>query len=1152
MKKFFFNWWTVSLVTAVLLALCLCLALPIFVHFLRPWWARLLLGVFVFGVWGVFALLRVLKARRADAAIAKELATPEPGSAEVAAVTKRMAEALTALRGASGGKRDYLYTRPWYMIIGPPGAGKTTALINSGLRFPFADSALKGVGGTRNLDFWFADEAALVDTAGRYTTQDSDAPADAKAWQGFLALLRKHRPLQPINGVLVAIGLDELLRADRVTLDSHASAVRRRLAELRKTLEVSAPIYVLFTKADLLAGFVEFYDDLDVEGRRAVVGATLPLGEAIDTRLLASEFDLFAQSVADRAAKRLQDEPDARRRGLILGYPAQIETLRARVLRFLEGAFLAGGEDVGVPRGFYLTSGVQDGAPLDRLLSGVAAVFDQPHTTPQGQGRAYFLNRLLGDVVFPESGLVQDDPRARLRRRGALTGGLAGVAALALLTLILWAVSFVGNRDLQNKLQSAAVNAQAEVRSTGVDLVEVKGSDPDLEQSLSVLRALRELPGGYKDQAAGGRPIMKTFGLYQGGHAEAAKQAYESALQRILLPRILLRLEHFMEEHKTEPLAVYEALKTYLMLGGQGPFDAATIKSWVKNDWANAAYPGADREQTRKELGEHLDALLEDGQPSAVWPDHKTPLDGGLIASARQSVQNLSLADRAYAILRQKAGGEGAAWRANTVLSSGDGRAFAGGDATLQLSVPYFFTKEGYKKAYLLGLQTVQDDLRKDAWVLGSDAGTTAVRSQMGQVSSGVAAAYAKDYIAAWEGVVKALKPGDYFHDPVAFGVFTRTPSPLKLVLLELRKNTIFTDAPATGPAAAMMDKVNKGMAGAESLATSGLGGGGGGFDAGQQITSYFKSVNDYVGDGKAPAPIDDFVTALKSAGAASAGAAAAGGGMGGAALQGQLATAIGGLASSSAGAPPLLQDFVSSAAKGGKSAQVSSAQGAVSDSYQKDLAPICNSTVGDHYPFNAASQSDAAVADMLQVFGAGGSFEAFTRDRLGSLINRVGPVWRWNTDDPVGAALDPLAAEDFHKASGIHDLLSSGMALQVEGAGFGGAVTAVEISSGGTTYKFETSTVGAKPLMWSSSGLQEAHVTLYSGPLALKTITMRGPWAIFRLMDKARQENAGPTAFKATFGEGAAFATLKFDLNSDRNPFRRGSLWSFRCPAKL
>ena len=150
-------------------------------------------------------------------------------------------------------------------------------------------------------------------------------------------------------------------------------------------------------------------------------------------------------------------------------------------------------------------------------------------------------------------------------------------------------------------------------------------------------------------------------------------------------------------------------------------------------------------------------------------------------------------------------------------------------------------------------------------------------------------------------------------------------------------------------------------------------------------------------------------------------------------------------------------------------------------------------------------------------------------------------------------ATLDPLAAEDFHKADGIRDLLTAGLPMQVESAGFGGAVTAVELSAGGTVYRFEVGSVGAKPLMWSvSSGLPEAHVTLFSGPKVLKTITTQGPWALFRLMDKARQENAGPTAFKATFGEGAAFATIKINLNSDRNPFKRGSLWSLRCPASL
>ena len=1151
MKRFLFNWWTLSLVTAVIVAACLALALPIFVPPLRPWWVRLLLVLGVFAIWGVFALIRVLRARRASDAIAEELAKPSPGGEEVQAITRRMAEALSGLRKAAGGRRDYLYSRPWYVIIGPPGAGKTTALLNSGLRFPFSDAALKGVGGTRNLDFWFADEAALVDTAGRYTTQDSDAATDSQAWQGFLGLLRKHRPLQPINGVLVAIGIDELLRADRAQIDAHASAVRRRLAELKRILEVSAPVYVLFTKADLLAGFVEFYDDLDVEGRRAVVGATLPRHLTLDAAALTSEFDIFSQSVADRAAKRLQEEPDARRRGLILGYPAQVGALRARAMRFLDGAFLAGGEPVGELRGFYLTSGVQGGAPLDRLLSGVAQVYDQPQGA-QGQGRAYFLNRLLGEVVFAESGLVQDDPKARARRQMQLTGGLAAVAAAAVVMLILWAVSFVGNRGLQDKLLSGAQNAQGEARNVGVDLVEVKASDPDLEQSLSILRALRDLPGGYADQRKGGRPLFSTFGLYQSGHAAEAKEAYLDALQRILLPRILLRLEAYMAEHKADPLTVYDALKVYLMLGGQGPFDATAVKSWVEADWAQTAYAGADREQVRKELGEHLDALVENGAPADVWPDRSAPLDGGLIASARQTVEQMSLADRAYAILRQKSAGQGAAWTAGEVLASGDGKAFANGDAVLQLTVPYFFTKDGYDKGYLLGLQTVEEDLKKDAWVLGSDASTTAQQSQMRDVRSGVASDYARDYIAAWEGVVKALQPADYFHNPAAFGAFTRTPSPLKLVLLEVRKNTTFSGGAGGAAAGGMMSQMASRVPGGAMLSKAGAASGGGNIDAGAQITANFKPLSDYVGDGRAPAPIDDFIGGIKNAGSANAGAAVAGGGLGGAALQGQLATAVGNLAAQSASAPPLLQGFVASAVQGGKTAQVSSAKGAVADSYRTDLLPSCQSATEDHYPFNGASQNDAAVTDMLRLFGAGGAFDAFATQKLGSLLDRAGPVWRWNATDPVAATLDPLSAEAFHKADEIHDLLTAGLPLQVESAGFGGAVNAVEFSSGGTTYRFEASTVGTKPVMWSSSGLPEAHVTLFNGANVVKTFSGQGPWALFRLMDKAKQENAGPTAFKATFGEGAAFATLKIDLNSDRNPFRRGSLWSFRCPASL
>ena len=93
---------------------------------------------------------------------------------------------------------------------------------------------------------------------------------------------------------------------------------------------------------------------------------------------------------------------------------------------------------------------------------------------------------------------------------------------------------------------------------------------------------------------------------------------------------------------------------------------------------------------------------------------------------------------------------------------------------------------------------------------------------------------------------------------------------------------------------------------------------------------------------------------------------------------------------------------------------------------------------------------------------------------------------------------------------------------------------------------------VGARPVMWSLNGLPEARVVLYAGPKEVARYEGEGVWALFRLMDAARKENAGPTAIKATFGEGAQFATFKVHLPSGANPFSRGGLWSFRCPGRL
>ena len=1166
MGRFFRNWYAVTITAAVLLALLVAFALPLAFAFFRPWSVRVAGVAAIALAWTLWWWLRRRASRRAAAAIAAELAGPDAVAEEGKALGQRMGDALAKLRGASGGRRDYLYTRPWYVIIGPPGAGKTTALLNSGLRFPFVEQAVKGTAGTRNLDFWFADEAVLVDTAGRYTTQDSDATVDAAGWTAFLSLLKRHRPRQPINGVLVAIGVDTLMAGDVAAIDAHARAVRRRLVELRRTLEVQVPVYLLLTKADLLAGFVEYFEDLDVEGRRAVLGATLPYADGRPSgAALAQAFDTAGQAIADRQARRLFEEVDARRRGLSIGFPAQLRALRARLMRFAEGAFVAGDEPAGQLRGFYLASGVQEGAPLDRILATMAQVYEQPESDAAGRGRAYFLNRLLTEVAFPEAGLVATDARARTRQRGQLLGALAAIAAAAVLVLAAWGVSYARNRAFQNELAAKSAAIETQLRDAGVDLRQVREDDADLRAALPALDALRTLPRGYAERRAGGPSLWMTFGLYQRGLSERAEETYRDALRRVVLPRLLLRLEQVMKAQGSDPARLYEPLKVYLMLGQQGPMDAKAVRAWVTADWAGELYPGADSQAERAGLARHLDALLEDRDMASVWAKRRPPLDAQLVARARAAVQTLSLADRAYAVLKQKAASAGPAWEAANILTAGDVLAFAAPDKVLEYRIPYFFTRAGYDKAYLPGLATVQQDLKRDLWVLGG-AGEGGVGEELSNVRPGVAGLYAKDYIAAWDGIVAAMRPAAYFSDPAAFGALTKSPSPLKRVLLELRKNTIFTGGAQAVGARIGRYSLNRSRYGrvVSELSRERASG----IDAGDEITAYFAAMHEYVGEGRNVAPVDDFVAGIKAAGQAVMAAQAVGGGGGSDTTQATMAAALATVKANAASAPEQLQSFVNEAAGGGAKAQIGAASGAVDDAYAQTVLPACREVAQEHYPFFAGAP-DAPMVEVLRVFGMGGVLDGFVRQRLMPMIDTAGPVWRWREGDPVAAALNPSTPEALARAGELRDLLAGGLPVKVAVATFGQGVSAVEVASGGTKYRFTPQSNQPRPLLWSSTGgLPEAWVALY-GPAPARTaaaaadpdappgpplarVEAEGPWALFRVMEKLQKQNAGERTLRASLGEGAARSTLTITLPGTRNPFSRAGIWSFRCPAAL
>src|SRR5881392_3812602 len=122
-----------------------------------------------------------------------------------------------------------LYELPWYMIIGNPAAGKSSAIKHSGLTFPIPGSkAVQGVGGTRNCDWFFTTDGILLDTAGRYSVFE----ADRAEWFSFVDLLKKYRRRAPFNGILIAVSVAELMGGQPQKAIELARSLRTRVQEL--------------------------------------------------------------------------------------------------------------------------------------------------------------------------------------------------------------------------------------------------------------------------------------------------------------------------------------------------------------------------------------------------------------------------------------------------------------------------------------------------------------------------------------------------------------------------------------------------------------------------------------------------------------------------------------------------------------------------------------------------------------------------------------------------------------------------------------------------------------------------------------------------------------------------------------------------------
>ena len=285
-------------------------------------------------------------------------------------------------------------------------------------------------------------------------------------------------------------------------------------------------MYLLVTKADLLAGFAEYFSHYGRAECAQVWGFTFPLAQSeapgFDLRAAFDrEYRLLHQRLNDGLPELLAAQTDARQREMTYLLPQQIADLQDMLGQFVAEVFsVSSYEPMPMLRGVYLTSGTQEGTAFDRVMSGIKRFLKIEGVPPVAQvgstGRSFFLKSLLQEHIFREAALAGSDLRWHQKRRVLQIAGYVLLALVCVAVLFAWLRSYSNNRAYLDQIAGRVPAVDAQIAGA-------KFSDAaDVARLLPVLDALGNLAN------AGGVDLQHPPLAYRWGCSRARRSTKPS------------------------------------------------------------------------------------------------------------------------------------------------------------------------------------------------------------------------------------------------------------------------------------------------------------------------------------------------------------------------------------------------------------------------------------------------------------------------------------------------------------------------------------------------------------------------------------------------------------------------------------------------
>jgi type VI secretion system protein ImpL len=845
---------------------------------------------------------------------------------------------------------------------------------------------------------------------------------------------------------------------------------------------------------------------------------------------------------------RVEEDRDVRRRAKIFAFPQQMAALRDVLSQFIGEVFASTRMDQQILlRGVYLTSGTQEGTPIDRLLGaigrryGVAADAVAP---PTGRGKAYFVERLLKEVMLGESGIAGVNRRLEVQKAALQLGAYAAMALIAVLGLLAFSVSYSRNRSY------IADTAAALATLEKFPPTAMAASPEALLPRLNAIRNVVTVADRYRDDT----PWSMRWGLYQGSSlGNAARDAYVRELDGTLLPRVAARIEERLVEFAPQPEKLYEYLKAYLMLG-EPKFMKKDHLQFVANlEWKAADNADPD---TAAALSQHFQSLLDYGdtlRPIAMNPT--------LVAQARNTIKQASIPSLIYSRLKREYHEDGAK-AVRLDLAAGVGAESAlrrKSGVSLSEPIPSFFSRAGFGDVTTKMVPELVKGFAEDDWVWG-DGGAAARSLKMGQQ---VVDQYERDYIETWDGVLNDLDLAPFNTAAQAADVLAAlaapATSPLRGVLAAISDNTQLvqqTPPPAqpSGAAAAAKKAITDRLGG-QAVADK-LGGLFGDAAAttrppGMLVTAHFQPIHRLMAGDPGSAPIDAIILRIGQVEHQLRTMGGAGGGSLGTLSDPELKEILRSLQQESAILPPVVQSLVGQIGRRAEGSVVAGAATELTQQYQQEVQSECSQVLSGRYPFTPGSTADLPLTDFANLFQYGGVFDRFFQEKLAPFVDRSRSPWTWNS----GSVQGPQRILDtFEKAQKIRELffrrgtnaMEVRFHLTVAETDTNAIRFLLDIDGNIFEYKNPPQNTLAQ---WPGPGqnIGNASVTWVERYGAQPRVAFTGPWAWFRLINAAQVEQQDVRS-TLTFQQGGHRARVILEAGSIINPFSNRDWQRFSC----